>query len=235
MLEARSRRTWFTNYIRTVTQRDITELTGARRAEQLPRLLRLIAARTANELIPAHLHADAGLGSRVTTDDYIGFLLMAYLVELVPAWSKNLTTKVKRHAKVHICDTGLADFLLGKQIDALARPTDPARGPLLETFATNELRRQLAWSDVDATLHHFRDRDGAEVDVILEAADGRVVGIEVKASATVDDHDFRWLRLLRTKLGDDLVHGYLLYCGERPLAFGDRLTAIPLSYVWEAE
>ncbi|HEV7535118.1 MAG TPA: ATP-binding protein [Acidimicrobiia bacterium] len=235
MLEPRTRRTWFTNYIRTVTQRDITELTGARRAEQLPRLLRLIAARTANELIPAHLHADAGLGSRVTTDDYIGFLIMAYLVELVPAWSKNLTTKVKRHAKVHICDSGLAAFLLGKQIDALARPTDPARGPLLETFATNELRRQLAWSEVDPTLHHFRDRDGAEVDVILEAADGRVLGIEVKASATVDTHDFRWLRLLRTKLGDDLVHGFVLYCGDRPLAFGDRLTAIPLSYVWEAE
>src|SRR4051794_17220445 len=82
--------------------------------DHLPRLLRLIAARTANELIPAHLHAAAGLGSRVTTDDYIGFLIMAYLVELVPAWSKNLTTKVKRHAKVHICDTGLAAFLLGK-------------------------------------------------------------------------------------------------------------------------
>ncbi len=60
-----------------------------------------------------------------------------------------------------------------------------AGDPLLETFAFNELRRQLAWSDVDAAAHHFRDRDGAEVDLVFEARDGRVVAVEVKASATV--------------------------------------------------
>jgi predicted AAA+ superfamily ATPase len=229
-----ARGTWFANYVRTVTQRDITELTGARRADQLPKLLRLLAARTASEMIVSHIHQDAGLGSRDTTDDYIGFLGMTYLVQVLPAWSRNLTSKVKRHPKVHLCDTGLAAYLVGKRVEALARPTDPARGPLLETFAFNELRRQLAWSGVDAAAHHFRDRDGAEVDMIFEATDGRVVAVEVKASATVERNDFRWLELLRAKAGDDFVHGFVLYCGDRPLAFGDRLTAVPLSYVWQS-
>ena len=232
-LPERVRRSWFANYVRTVTQRDITELTGARRADQLPRLLRLLAARTANELVLAQVHRDAGFGSRDTTDDYIGFLGMTYLVQLLPAWSRSLTTKVKRHPKLHLVDTGLAAHLLGKHADALARPTDPARGPLLETFAFNELRRQLGWSEVDAAPHHFRDRDGAEVDIIFEATDGRVVAVEVKASATVDRADFRWLELLRSKVGDDFIHGFVLYCGERPLAFGDRLTAVPLASLWE--
>jgi len=231
-LDRRNRRTWFSNYVRTVTQRDITELTGARRADQLPKLLRLLAARTGQELIRAHIQADAGL-SRVTTDDYIGFLVMTYLIGLIPAWSKNLTTKEKRHPKLHLTDSGLACWLCGKQIDALARPADRHRGPLLETFAVNELRRQLTWSDTDAALHHFRDRDGAEVDVILEASDGRVVAVEIKASATVDGGDLRWLELLRTKLGDEFVHGFVLYCGDRPLPFGDRLTAIPLAHLWD--
>jgi predicted AAA+ superfamily ATPase len=229
-----ARGTWFANYVRTVTQRDIAELTGARRADQLPKLLRLLAARTASEMIVSHIHQDAGLGSRDTTDDYIGFLGMTYLVQVLPAWSRNLTSKVKRHPKVHLCDTGLAAYLVGKRVEALARPTDPARGPLLETFAFNELRRQLAWSGVDAAAHHFRDRDGAEVDMIFEATDGRVVAVEVKASATVERNDFRWLELLRAKAGDDFVHGFVLYCGDRPLAFGDRLTAVPLSYVWQS-
>ena len=100
-----ARGTWFANYVRTVTQRDITELTGARRADQLPKLLRLLAARTASELIVSHIHQDAGLGSRDTTDDYIGFLGMTYLVQVLPAWSRNLTSKVKRHPKVHLSDT----------------------------------------------------------------------------------------------------------------------------------
>lgn len=229
-----ARRTWFTNYVRTVTQRDITELTGARRADQLPKLLRLLAARTANELVLTEVHRDAGFGSRDTTDDYIGFLGMTYLIRLLPAWSRNLTTKVKRHPKVHVCDTGLAAHLLGKRAEALARPTDPARGPLLETFAINEIQRQLGWSAVDASPHHFRDRAGAEVDLVLEATDGRVVAVEVKASATVERSDFRWLEFLRSRVGDDFLHGFVLYCGERPLAFGERLSAIPLAYLWQA-
>lgn len=234
VLPERARRAWFSNYVRTVAQRDITELTGARRADQLPRLLRLLAARTAHELVLADVHRDGGFGSRDTTDDYVGYLGMTYLVQQLPAWSRNLTTKVKRHPKVHLSDTGLAAYLLGKGVDALSRPGDPSRGPLLETFAFNELRRQLGWSDVAATAHHFRNRDGAEVDMVFEAGDGRVVAIEVKASATVTKPDFRWLDLLRKRAGDDFVHGFVLYCGERPLAFGDRLTAVPLSYVWQA-
>jgi hypothetical protein len=233
-LDRRARRLWFTNYVRTVTQRDITELTGARRAQQLPRLLRLLAARTANELVISHVHAHAGLASRLTTEDYIGFLTMTYLVHTVPAWSTNVTSKVKRHPKVHVADSGLATHLLGKDIDALARPGDQSRGPLFESFAVNELRRQLTWSETDAALRHFRDRDGAEVDIILEGSDGRVLGIEVKASATIEVTDFKGLNLLRTRIGDHFVHGYVLHCGERPLAFGDRLTAIPLATLWTA-
>jgi predicted AAA+ superfamily ATPase len=233
-LSESSRRTWFANYLRTVIQRDITELTGARRADQLPKLLRLLAARTANELVLTQVHRDAGFGSRDTTDAYIGFLGMTYLIQLLPAWSRSLTTKVKRHPKVYLCDTGLASHLLGKRAEALARPTDPARGPLLETFAVNEIRRQLTWSAVDASAHHFRDRDGAEVDMVLEASDGRVVALEVKASATVERTDFRWLELLQSRTGDDFVHGFVLYCGERPLAFGEGLSALPLAYLWQA-
>jgi predicted AAA+ superfamily ATPase len=84
------------------------------------------------------------------------------------------------------------------------------------------------------TAYHFRDRDGAEVDLVLEADDGRVVALEVKASATADRDDFRWLGKLRAKLGEDFVHGMVLYCGSQPHAFGDRLSAVPLSYLWRA-
>lgn len=70
--------------------------------------------------------------------------------------------------------------------------------------------------------------------MVFEASDGRVVAVEVKASATVERKDFRWLELLRAKAGDDFVHGFVLYCGNRPFAFGDRLTAVLLSYVWES-
>jgi predicted AAA+ superfamily ATPase len=232
-LAGRTRGTWYGNYVRTVTQRDIRDVTGARKADRLPRLLRLLAARTAGELVVTHLHADLPLGSRETTEDYLGFLEMTYLTVRVPAWSRSLTTKVKRHPKVYLADSGLAAHLVGKAPAALRRPTDPARGPLVETFVAAELRKQAGWTKHEAGLHHFRDRGGAEVDLVLECSDGRVAAIEVKASTTVTDHDFRWLAWMRDRMHEEFMHGLVLYAGDRPLAFGDRLTAVPLSYLWE--
>lgn len=234
-MAASARRTWFRNYVRTVTQRDITELTGARRARQLPKLLAMLAARTAGELVVTQVHDASDMGSRATTEDYISFLQMTYLVHLVPSWSRNLTRKVTRHPKVHVTDTGIAAHILGSNPDSLRRPTDPARGPLLETFVSNELLRQASWSEIDVRLHHLRDRDGAEIDFIAEAADGRVVAIEVKASSSATPDDARWLAWLRDKIADDYVCGVVLYAGQRAFRLGDRLLALPISYLWLAD
>lgn len=125
-VSGRSRRMWFRNCIRAVTDRDITELTGARRSQQLPRILSLLAARTAGELVVSHIHDGSGLGSRSTTEDYIAYLQMTYLASTLPAWSRNLTRKITRHPKVHLADTGLAAHILGKG-PRRARPTDRSR------------------------------------------------------------------------------------------------------------
>lgn len=234
-LSERARRTWFRNYVRTVVERDVTELTGARRAQQLPRILALLTARTGGELVVAHIHSDSGLGSRSTTEDYIAYLQMTYLVHLLPAWSRNLTRKITRHPKVHLVDTGLAAQVLGKNPASLSRPADPARGPLYETFVLNELLRQAGWLDDEIRLHHLRDRDGVEVDIVAEAADGRVVAFEAKASSAVAPADARHLAWLRDKIGDDFIAGVVLYAGERPFTLGDRLLALPLSYLWLAD
>ncbi len=231
-LPERARGVWFSNYVRSVAQRDITEFTGARQAQYLPKILSLLAARTANELVAAHIHDESGLGSRNTTDDYLSHLQMVYLTHLLPAWSRGLTAKIVRHPKVYIADTGLAAHLLGKDPESLSRPTDPARGPLVETFVANELLRQSNWLDWDVRLHHFRDRDRNEIDLIAEAADGRVVALEVKAAQTVSAHDARQLKWLRNKIGGDFVCGVVLHTGERSFRLDDNIYALPISALW---
>jgi len=108
---------------------------------------------------------------------------------------------------------------------------DPA-GRLLETFVLSELRKQLPHSETRPTMLHSRDRKGPEVDILLEADDGRVVGIEVKASATVANSDFRWLTLLRESLGGRFAGGFVAHAGRAPLPWGDRLAAIPVTALW---
>lgn len=96
-----------------------------------------------------------------------------------------------------------------------------------------ELARQLTWSHRRVELFHYRTKDGTEVDAVLEDRQGRVVGIEVKASSTVRSEDFRGLRHLADRLGDDFLAGLVLYTGTQTLPFGPRLRAVPASALWE--
>ena len=233
-MSPRTRRAWFRDYVRTVTQRDIVDLSGARRASELPRLLALLAARTSGELARSSLHQAVDLGGRSTLEAYLGYLQMTYLVLLVPAWSRNLSSKIVRRAKLHIAESGLAAYLLGKDPQSLLRPTDPARGQLMESFVVNELHRQSTWLDDDVRLHHLRERGGPEVDLVAEASDGRFVAIEVKSASQVNRHDAKHLRWLPDRAPDDFVCGIVLHTGDRAYRLGDRLLALPVSHLWTA-
>ena len=105
-------------------------------------------------------------------------------------------------------------------------------GQLLETFVYQELRRQASWQEEPFAFHHFRDKDGDEVDVVLESG-GKLVGVEVKAAATVSSTDFRGLRKLQGAVGTRFLAGVVLYDGDAVVPFGERLYAVPLSRLWE--
>jgi uncharacterized protein len=114
----------------------------------------------------------------------------------------------------------------------MAAPGHPTTGILVETFVYAELTRLLAASDLGATLYYYRDRDGREIDFLLERRNGQVVAIEVKAASTVGPADFRHLRWLADQLGDRFVGGYVLHLGSQTHPVGNRMMALPLSAMW---
>src|SRR5580698_9586981 len=71
-----------------------------------------------------------------------------------------------------------------------------------------------------------------EVDLVIETGGGALVGIEVKASATVNAGDFKGLRKLAEAGGDNFKLGVVLHDGGRPVPFGDRLVAAPMFCLW---
>ena len=81
-------------------------------------------------------------------------------------------------------------------------------------------------------LYHYRDKDQDEVDFVIEDNAGALVGIEVKASATVNTGDFKGLRKLADAGGDAFKLGLVLYDGDKGVPFGKRLFAAPLSCLW---
>jgi predicted AAA+ superfamily ATPase len=104
---------------------------------------------------------------------------------------------------------------------------------LLETFVVQELRRQASGWEHHARFSHYRDKDQQEVDIVLERGPNRIVGIEVKASATLRDSDRRGLERLRDAVGSSFRCGALLYDGETLVPLGDRIYAIPLRMIWD--
>jgi uncharacterized protein len=133
---------------------------------------------------------------------------------------------------LHMTDTGLAAALLGVTPDRLLDPATKIVGQLLETFVLMEVVKQTAWSEEQARLSHYRDPDNRAVDIIVEAPDGRVAGIEVKAAIDVAPRDFRCLAYLRDRLGTRFTNGIILHCGREAARWGDRLTSLPLAALW---
>jgi hypothetical protein len=226
------RAAWYRDHVETLVQRDVRSLARIGSLDALPRLLALAAGQTARLLNISDLASPFQL-SRQTIRDYVTLLARLFLLEELPPWHSNRLSRLIKTPKVHMGDTGIACALLGLDAEALA--ADRATfGQLLETFVYQELRRQAGGLVDEVRFQHYRDKDGAEVDIVLEGAAGRLAGVEVKASATVTATDFRGLRRLAAATGSQFTAGVVLYDGEVGVSFGDRLSAQPIRTLWEA-
>ncbi len=221
---------FFESYISDVINRDVRQLTEIERTGDMRRLVNLIAASTSTLANPSNIASRLQVPA-TTVKRYLDLLDLVFITRRVPAWSSNLATRAVAAPKLLLNDSGLAAHLTGMSIRRARHPTAPV-GPILETFVLGELARQLTFANSPVRLYHYRDRDQYEVDAVLESATGEIVACEVKAAETVRPEDFRGIERLARQLGDQLVAGIVLYAGQSPLSFGDRLRAWPISTLW---
>jgi hypothetical protein len=221
---------WHRDYVETIIQRDVRSMARIASLDTLPRLLQLVAGQSARALNVSDLASPFGL-SRPTIREYVTLLERLFLVDELPAWHTNRIKRLVKGPKVHIADTGLGCALLGMNAEALWEDRD-AFGQMLETFVCQELRRQASGLGERIDFSHFRHRDGAKVDIVVEHGAGRVSGVEVKASSTVRASDFAGLRALRDACGKRFSCGVVVYDGELGVGFGDGMFAVPVERLW---
>jgi predicted AAA+ superfamily ATPase len=165
---------------------------------------------------------------------YINALEALFIVERVEPWTKVDYQRVGRQDKLFICDSGLVCSLLRWGMDQVLLDSDRI-GKIFENFIFNELMTHINASNGEYSLYHYRDREQREVDFIIERDDGAVLGIEVKAGATVGRADFKHLAWLQNKVAERSFIGIVLYTGTEILPFGDKLWAVPISCLWQGE
>ncbi len=228
---ALARRAWFDAYVDAVAVKDVREFAHVAQVTALPQLLELIAARSGSSLVLRDLGEALGV-THATTRSYLSYLETVFTVEELTSWSGNLSSRVTKMPKAYLTDSGMAAHLLQASPDDLMEVGHPALGGLVETFVFTELIKLRALTARGFRLHHYRDRDGREIDFVCEGPGRRVVAIEVKASQSPSRSDTRHLAWLRDKLGDRFVAGIVLYLGTNSLSLGDRLTLLPMSALW---
>ena len=224
------RRRYFDSYVDDLIDRDITQLSDIQRRPDLLRLLLVLAQRMATPISVQNVAADLAV-PKSTVDRYIALLEEVFVVKRLRGWATSATKRATQREKLVFVDSGLGAHLGGLTLANISR-NESVAGQLLENFVIGEICRQLTWSDMGARPYHYRDRDGREVDLLLEGRDGSIVALEVKAGATVRAEDFRHLAFLRDALGDRFHRGAVLYTGDKTLDFGDRLVVTPIAALW---
>lgn len=230
--DPRRRARWARSYVDMIVERDVRDIaSGAQQLDELPRLLELAAARVANLVELTSLGEAIGM-KRDSVRRYLRLLELLYLVRRAPAWSRNVGQRLVKSPKLWLTDTGLACQLLGYSAERFEADETALAGALFENFVAGEIAKQATWSEADVRLHHFRTRGGREIDILLEAADGSVAGLEVKLSSSPAERDFGGLAHLRDRLGERFKAGVVVHTGADTLPFGDRLWALPVSGLW---
>jgi predicted AAA+ superfamily ATPase len=161
----------------------------------------------------------------------LSVLEQIYLLQRLQPWSRNELSRLVKTPKLHFIDSGLLAAMRGYSVARL-RADRGLLGALLESFVYSELVKSVAWAKERVSIFHYRDKHQLEVDFVLENTAGEVVGIEVKAAASVTRRDFAGLERVSAAAGTVFVQGILLYDGDQTLSFGEGLRAVPLMALW---
>jgi predicted AAA+ superfamily ATPase len=218
------------DYATTLLERDVRGIGSVADSSALARLLRILAARSATVLNVSDLGRATGI-ARATMDRYLALIERTFAVRLVPAWAGDVGRRLVRSPKLLFVDSGLAANLAG--LDAERLLEDPnTMGPLLETFVGGEMVKLLATSEDEIALMHHRDSRGNEVDWVLEDSRGRLVGVEVKATSSPSERDFKGLRAFAATVGSRFHRGVLLHTGKTAAPMGEGMWALPVEALW---
>lgn len=227
----RRRQDWARAYLTSILTRDLRDIADVEKLTELPKFVRLLAEHSGQLVNYSQLGAGIGV-SHKTSQRYVGLLEQVFLIATLQPWFTNALKRIVKTPKLHFIDSGLLATVRGLTFDRV-KADRGTFGALLESFVFSEVLKLMTASDLRLTPHHFRNRDGREVDIVLERDDGTVVGIEVKASATAKAGDFSGLKVLAEACGDRFAFGVVLYDSTDFVPFGDRLAAAPLSCLWD--
>ena len=225
-MQPKQRSQWFDSYTDSRIQKDILEYRtiSANKLREIKTLLKLLATYNSDMLNFNNLAKRLQMSNK-TIQTYVELLESMYIVKTIPSYHVNESLKVIKSPKLHFVDTGLASHLLNLDKENLLLKKDGVYGGMIENFVFSELLKQSTYSDNNVMIHHYRDLRKKEVDFVLENRNGKIIGIEVKAKASIKARELKPMLELSKESKNNFQAGFIFYGGDeiRPISVEKQL------------
>ena len=225
-MQPKQRSQWFDSYTDSRIQKDILEYRtiSASKLREIKTLLKLLATYNSDMLNFNNLAKRLQMSNK-TIQTYVELLESMYIVKTIPSYHVNESLKVIKSPKLHFVDTGLASHLLNLDKENLLLKKDGVYGGMIENFVFSELLKQSTYSDNNVMIHHYRDLRKKEVDFVLENRNGKIIGIEVKAKASIKARELKPMLELSKESKNNFQAGFIFYGGDeiRPISVEKQL------------
>lgn len=174
---------WYGAYINHYIERDVRSISHIGNLSDFQRLIKLLAARVAQELNMAALASDIGVTVR-TVQNWISILEASYIIFLVPSYHKNLGKRLVKRPKLYFYDTGLVCYFTGIEDESVLRK-GPLDGSVFENYIVAEIKKWILHHGLRDQLFYFRTNLGIEVDLMIENLTENIIRlIEIKSTET---------------------------------------------------
>jgi uncharacterized protein len=226
-----SRKLWHKDYIQTLIDHDLKDISNINEPGALKQLVTVLAAWSGKFIDATAISSSMEL-TRQTITRYIATLEAMFIVEKVPYWWQTDYERAGKHAKFFMNDSGLMASLLDWNPQNIALDSDKV-GKLVETFVFTQLAALIEAQEDDYRLFHYRDRQKREIDFLIEGPGGSLVGIEVKSGSMVSKDDTKHMRWFKENIAKKRSFiGIVLYTGEHALPLGENFWAVPMQALW---
>jgi predicted AAA+ superfamily ATPase len=200
---------WFRSYVQTYLERDIRSVSSIRDLATFRRFMALLATRCGQMLNKTDLAAPLGV-SVPTITQWLSILEITGQIILVPPFYENFGKRLVKTPKLYFVDSGLLCHLLGIP-DEKRLAESPFRGAVLEGFVASEVTKHRLNRGRERALYYFRDRQGLEVDFLVDRGNRRLLLLEVKATQTPMPRDGQAMMQLKRNIKRYKTAAFLIH------------------------
>jgi predicted AAA+ superfamily ATPase len=219
-------RLWQASYVQTYLERDVRNLRNLGDLTLFQVFLRALAARSAQLLNLSDLARDVGVAAN-TVRDWLSILEATFQVFLLRPYFTNLGKRLIKSPKLYFTDTGLLCYLVGlREVEHAV--SGPMGGALFENLVVSEIYKSILHRGEEPSLYFWRTASGAEVDLLVDKQ-GKLIPVEVKASATPRPEMAKEIAGFRKDFGERAAAGYVVHPGQVLLPLGDGTLALPFA------